>query len=129
MSVRLTLKPGQRGTKQLVEAYGDRLVCVRYRYDAAQGKRYKTVELIEETANWVPPQPEIAPETLVGVRVVWGEIELARQIRQAGGRWNGGQKVWELRYDAVVRLGLAERLVFPESAAAGGGEKHLSVDT
>ncbi len=123
MSVRLTLKPGQRGTKQLVEEYGDRLVCVRYRYDEAQGKRYKTVELIEEATDWVPPQKEIAPETLVGVRVVWGEVELARQVRQAGGRWNHRQKVWELRYDQVVQLGLLERMVdLVESMGEGGGQ-------
>lgn len=39
-------RPGQRGTQKLVTRYGDRLVCVRYRYDAAAGKRYKTVEII-----------------------------------------------------------------------------------
>ena len=38
MRTRLTLKPGQRGTKQLVAEYGDRLVCVRYRYDDKQCK-------------------------------------------------------------------------------------------
>jgi hypothetical protein len=32
--VRLHLKPGQKGTKQLLAQYGDRLICVRYRYDA-----------------------------------------------------------------------------------------------
>jgi hypothetical protein len=35
MRTRLHLKPGQKGTKQLLAQYGDRLVCVRYRYDAA----------------------------------------------------------------------------------------------
>ena len=34
--VGLHLKPGQKGTKHLVAQYGDRLVCVRYRYDAAR---------------------------------------------------------------------------------------------
>ena len=34
MRVRLLLKPGQKGTKQLLTQYGDRLICVRYRYDA-----------------------------------------------------------------------------------------------
>jgi len=29
--VRLHLKPGQKGTKQLLAQYGDRLICVRYR--------------------------------------------------------------------------------------------------
>jgi hypothetical protein len=27
------MKPGQKGTRKLVELYGSRLVCVRYRYD------------------------------------------------------------------------------------------------
>jgi len=40
------LNPGQLGTKRLVSQYGARLMCARYRYDAAQGKRFKTVELI-----------------------------------------------------------------------------------
>src|SRR5438046_3165589 len=38
--VRLHLKPGQKGTKQLVAQYGDRLICVRYRYDAQRKKRF-----------------------------------------------------------------------------------------
>ena len=33
MRARLILKPGQRGTKKLCAEYGERLVCVRYRYD------------------------------------------------------------------------------------------------
>ena len=46
MEVKVTLKPGQNGTKRLVEQYGDQLVCVRYRYDKVKRKRYKTIELI-----------------------------------------------------------------------------------
>jgi len=42
------LKPGQDGTKRLVEKYGDALLCVRYRDDEQRGVRIKTVELIEE---------------------------------------------------------------------------------
>jgi len=44
--VRLHLKPGQKGTKQLLAQYGDRLICVRYRYDVQRKKRLKTVELL-----------------------------------------------------------------------------------
>jgi len=40
--VRLHLKPGQKGTKQLLAQYGDRLICVRYRYDAQRKKRFNT---------------------------------------------------------------------------------------
>ena len=46
MRTRLHLKPGQKGTKQLLTQYGDRLVCVCYRYDAQRKKRFKTVEII-----------------------------------------------------------------------------------
>ncbi len=38
------LKPGEPGTKKLLREYGDHLVCVRYRYDAQNRKRLKTVE-------------------------------------------------------------------------------------
>ncbi|MGM0418690.1 MAG: hypothetical protein ACQEQS_08210 [Thermodesulfobacteriota bacterium] len=54
MRTRLHLKPGQRGTKRLSEKYGEQLVCVRYRYDDATKKRYKTVELIVDVAEWSP---------------------------------------------------------------------------
>ena len=40
------LKPGQKGTKQYMEKYGDALVGVRYRYDKARGLLLKTVELV-----------------------------------------------------------------------------------
>ena len=40
------LKPGQKGTRRLVEKYGDALLCVRYRYDEKRGIRLKTVEII-----------------------------------------------------------------------------------
>lgn len=33
MQARLKLKPGQNGTKKHLARYGERLVCVRYRYD------------------------------------------------------------------------------------------------
>lgn len=42
------LKPGQKGTRQYLEQYGDALVGVRYRYDKARGVLLKTVELVIE---------------------------------------------------------------------------------
>jgi hypothetical protein len=41
-----TLKPGQKGTKELLTRYGTSLLCVRYRYDETTGERVKTGELI-----------------------------------------------------------------------------------
>jgi len=39
MQTRLTLKPGQKGTKKLIAEYGDQLVCIQYRYDPQKKKR------------------------------------------------------------------------------------------
>lgn len=108
MQTRLTLKPGQRGTKRLVTEYGKRLVCVRYRYDAQARKRYKTIELIVDERAWTP---RYRPETVVEVRVKFEEVELRRQVRQAGGEWNREKKVWRLRHAQVAALGLTDRIV------------------
>lgn len=112
MRARLKLKPGQPGTKKLVLKYGDKLVCVRYRYDVAQGKRYKTVELIEEAIVW-PPAP--AGETLVAVKVKFEEAALRQQVKEAGGQWNATLRRWIVRYDQAVALGLQERVTLLES--------------
>ncbi len=52
MRIGLNRKPGQSGTKKLLARYGNRLICVRYRYDEERKKRYKTVELIIEEVDW-----------------------------------------------------------------------------
>ncbi len=39
--VRLSLRPGQDGTKGLVARYGKQLVCVRYRYDEQTKQRVR----------------------------------------------------------------------------------------
>lgn len=115
MRTRLTLWPGQPGTKQLVAEYGARLVCVRYRYDAQKRKRYKTVELIVEERDWRPPEAEPAATEIVALRIGIEETALRQQVKQAGGTWNAQRKVWELKYEQVVRLGLGDRLVREEA--------------
>ena len=54
MLVETVRRPGERGTKKLLERFGKRLVCVRYCYDPIKQKTYKTVELIIQEADWVP---------------------------------------------------------------------------
>ncbi len=46
MEIRTVRKPDDPGTQKLMARYGERLVCIRYRYDMAKRKRYKTIELI-----------------------------------------------------------------------------------
>lgn len=108
MSVRQTLRPGQRGTRRFVDRYGDRLVCVRYRYDAETKRRMTTVEVIVDEGAWTP---KLRPDEEVGVRVVWGELETARAVKRAGGRWDAGRRLWVLPWARVQALGLEERVV------------------
>ena len=115
MRIRLTLHPGQNGAKQLRAQYGDRLVCVRYRYDEHQQKRFKTVELIVEEREWRPNGAPGVNEQLVGVQIAVREVELRGRIKQAGGRWDAQRQVWEMRYEQAVVLGVTERIVKTES--------------
>ncbi|HWQ36110.1 MAG TPA: hypothetical protein VNQ79_24955 [Blastocatellia bacterium] len=92
---------------------------MRYRYDEAQGKRFKTVELVVEECDW---QPTIAADTIVGVQVALRETDIQYKVRQAGGRWNPARRVWEMRYDRVMALGLKDRIA-PEDASTGRSKK------
>jgi len=111
MKARLTLKPGQRGTKKLLERYGDDLLYVRYRYDAERKKRIKTVELIIEETDWEPSVKGLSLDQPVDPRVAPEEKALQRAIKQAGGIWSRHCKVWKLRYVDVIKLGIEERMV------------------
>lgn len=111
MKTRLNLKPSQRGAKRLAAQYGDRLVCVRYRYDEKRKKRLKTVELIIEEIDWEPPKDRIAADSMVSIHVDLKEKELQNKVKRAGGKWNQNRKLWDIRYDKVQELGLEERVV------------------
>ena len=110
MRIGLNIKPGRSGTKKLVAQYGERLVCVRYRYDEKRKKRFKTVELIIEEVAWEPGRKPFKDHEMVGVRVGLQEKELQSKVRQAGGKWDAARKVWQIRYDRAVKLGLKSRI-------------------
>lgn len=78
MQARSKLKPGQKGTRKLVELYGSRLVCVGYCYDERLQKRFKTVELIAEETPWIPKTSNskaFKPEEIVGLKIAYGEVD------------------------------------------------------
>ncbi len=74
MEIKTTIQAGQNGSKQLVNEYGDQLVCVRYRYDKKKQKRYKTIELIIDEQDWVPgiKIPADKQERLTEFYTRWG---------------------------------------------------------
>ena len=102
--------PDQQGAKRLLDPSSLQLVCVRCRSERQKRKRFNTIELIIEEAPWSPPSTKISGETQVGIHGVFKEIELQRQVKQAGGKWNPGRRVWEMRYDRAVALGLKDRI-------------------
>jgi hypothetical protein len=107
MRVKLVRRPGQSGTKAYVAEYGDRLICVRYRYDIQRQRRYKTIEIIVEERPWAPP---LRPGSLVGVRIERTERALQQTVREAGGVWRHKEQLWALFYEEAMRLGLRHRI-------------------
>ncbi len=113
-------RPGEKGTKRLMAQYGDRFVCVRYIYDAATGKRTKTVELLLEEAPWTAGKARIAPDQLVGLHIDFHERAMREAVKAAGARWDRLLQVWVLPYRDAVELRLAERITHTAGTHATG---------
>lgn len=113
METRLTLRPGQPGTRKLVEKYGERLVRLRYVYDAAAGRRLKTVELVIEDVPWKPDPRKTRrqDDDAVYVRIAYHETELRERAKRFGAIWRQPQKLWEITFRDSKRLGIEDRVV------------------
>ncbi len=114
MKTRLSLRPGEKGTRKLTDQYGSSLVCIRYRYDEKRKKRLKTVELIIEETDWEPEEPEkkksVTDDWIAGVRIGIDEKELQKKVK-AGGKWDSGRKLWIIRYGKVTEMELEDRCI------------------
>ena len=113
METRLTLRPGQPGTRKLVEKYGERLVCVRYVYDAAAGRRLKTVELVVESVPWYAKarKRRRQDDDVVYVRIAYHETELRERAKRLGAIWRQPQRLWEITFRDSKGLGIEDRIV------------------
>ncbi len=134
-----TMKPGQKGTKELLTRFGPSLLLVRYRYDEDRREHLKTVELVvqrrsrKREAEGVGSRSPggrsagarsagagsagvryggVGAETRrVAVRIGWRERDLQRRVKSAGGRWDPGRRVWMVGRDVAERLDLLGRVV------------------
>ena len=115
MRIKACLKPGQNGTKKWSDIYGDRLVAVRYRYDAEKGRRYTTIEIIAEESDWGPVEAHSSQARSsadrLGIRVAGYEMAIRDRVKHAGGIWRPRQQLWELSYGKIIELGLEDRIV------------------
>ena len=106
-----TLLPGQPGTKKLLDKFGEKLVCVRYKYDQNRKMKLKTVEIIVEESPWEMDSERIPPNKILCVQVEKSETYLRNLVKAAGGKWNRSKTAWELSYKEIVELGLTERII------------------
>ncbi len=105
-STRVIKKIGPRasGARRWAATYGEKLVCVRYRVDPQRQRRLTTVEIVVDEAPTLN-------SVRVGVRVAWGERDLARTVRAAGGAWDPVAKLWMMTLGQAKSLGLMDRIV------------------
>lgn len=97
------------------------MVCVRYRYDYANKKSVKTIELIisEEILNMPPLHPDedrpVKKSTLntqrVPIKIDRDEYALQQQIKAIGGKWSYREKLWYASEYHVHQIGLGDRIV------------------
>ncbi|MFM9971108.1 MAG: hypothetical protein ACKVQK_22165 [Burkholderiales bacterium] len=101
------------GTKKLQQRYGEKLVCVRYLYDQATKKRFKTIELIVEETPWQgkPRRRRINDYDMVAIRVAWEETETRAAIKAAGAIWRPRHRLWEVDWKTVRELKLQDKVV------------------
>ena len=111
MIVRLKLLPGQKGTKALVDKYGDDLVCVRYRYDKAGHSRIKTVELIVERKELTPVEHITPDDVIVALHIGYGEQELRKLSKSLGGTWDAQVKLWHIKYGMIKGTELEKHII------------------
>lgn len=111
MKVHSHLKPGQNGTKRLVEQFGDKLICVRYRYDEIRQVRMKTVEIIVDERPCKPSMP-YRDKDVVEVMVPFAKRAIRNKLKEAGGRWFPEEKIWRVLFGDIRNdAELVERIV------------------
>jgi hypothetical protein len=108
MDIQRQITAGAPGTKKYLREYGDRLVCVRYKYDKARGKKLKTVEIVVSEEPWTPRRGYVPMNKKVNVRILAHEKRLQHIVRSAGGRWLSDKLRWRLPYGTAKSLGLEE---------------------
>jgi len=93
------LKPGQKGTRRLVETYGEKLLCVRYRYDEKRGVKLKTVEIIVDEKPL--RHPRYNDDDIVPISVAFDETELRELLKKIRARWEPQIKMWFAPYSRI----------------------------
>ena len=93
MLTRAVLRPGQKGAHRLVQKYGGRLVCVRYRCDYPDETRHETVEHNRHPAlGDARPDPGGAQYPAGLGAIGYEKKDLQGQIKDVGARGRGPRR-------------------------------------
>jgi hypothetical protein len=47
----------------------------------------------------------------MSIRIAIDEVELRKQVKGAGGKWDPNRQAWQLPYEKVMELGLSDRIL------------------
>lgn len=127
MQVLKTIQPKSPGAQRFLREWGDKLVAVRYR-DAGANTTLTTIEIVVDQRTRSPGASTNRPlrhyrEQIVALQVDYEETKLRENLKQRGARWSRQLKLWLLKRDAVIGIGLQDRIV------EGAAEQCLDVDT
>jgi len=106
------LAPGEPGTKKYLEKYGDRFVCLRYKYDTESGIKSKTIELTVSEEVWTKKSNYIPPNKLMHLNIPLTNVFLQKLVREAGGFWDSTAHCLRLPYNMTKALGLETRIIW-----------------
>lgn len=100
MKAHTHMKPGENGTKWLVERFGSALVCVRYRYDEMRDVRVTTAEIIVDERPG-KAAPRLRGTDAVLLQVPYTMKALRERLKGVGARWDPAEKLWRVRYGLI----------------------------
>jgi hypothetical protein len=119
-----TLHPGQPGTQAWQRLHGGALVCVRYRVDAADRRRYTTVELVVAEA---PLHHRAHPATLVYVALDGPAYALRQRAKARGAQWDPSSRMWRMSLGTAQALGLQHAVYTKRKRKDAGGADEAQV--
>ena len=106
LRVAKTYAPHQNGAKRFALRFGDPLVCVRHRLDAAGTTRHTTVELVVESTPVVSRAKQ-----LVAVRIAPTDRATRQNLMARGAKWDSKQRHWVLPRAVAKDLRLLRNVV------------------
>jgi hypothetical protein len=87
--------------------------CVTLRALQVRQQRIKTVELVIEKTEWMPPLRRYTEDAMVHLHIKADDMPSRTQAKAAGGRWNPEKQLWVVKYGKIAGTPL---------------EKHIQVD-